>query len=101
MKTLEELEKLSPRELDNEVCSAKACKRTIEKVIAYIAEQRQWAQQWPEIAWEDIVYEADPAIDQAAIELNELAMAPPKMDDVNSQETDSVVEVNLGIGEVL
>lgn len=63
-----------------------------------MAERRVMEQEDPAINWEDIRYEVDPEADQDVIDLNELAVAPAKLYDVNSQNGTSTIEKNLGLG---
>lgn len=49
--------------------------------------------------WADVVYEAEVDDDRDVIELNELATAPAKLDDIGLQVKDPTMEVNLGLGK--
>lgn len=73
---------------------AQAKKQLLERMMLYVTEQNGEL----EIDSEDIYYEASEQQDQDVIQLNELAEAPSKLDDVRSDTKPNVIEVNIGLG---
>lgn len=50
------------------------------------------------VNWEEICFEDAEQEDREVIQINEIADAPAKLDDVRQVDQTNVIEVNLGLG---